>query len=330
MEKAKMTPKDFFLWAGAIVSFYWSIASFIFLVFEYINYALPNSLSYYPADPYQSGIPYEMASLIVLFPIYLCIMWVIRRDVARDNSRNDIWVRRWALIFTLFIAGLTVAVDLILLLTTFLRGEEITLAFILKVLVVLLVAVVTFMHFIADFWGYWNTYPSRQRTVSVGVGVLALLTVVAGFFIVGTPQSARLYRFDEQKITDLQSIQYQIVNYYQLKQRLPANLSELADPVSYFKLPSDPQTGKPYEYSVTDGSGSDTPLFGLCANFNKETRTTRTLGPNEAVDYIYPDTSGIKGNISWQHGAGRVCFTRTIDPERYPPANSKIPSPPTR
>ena len=101
----KTTPKDFFLWAGAMVSFYWSVVAFIFLTFDYINFAFPNPLSSFNSDPYQSSIPYDMASIIVLFPIYLVLMWIIRRDIAEDSSRSEIWIRRWALLFTLFVAG---------------------------------------------------------------------------------------------------------------------------------------------------------------------------------------------------------------------------------
>jgi hypothetical protein len=74
-----------------------------------------------------------MASIIVLFPIGLFLMWLIRRDMTKDPTLSQLWVRRWALIFTLFVAGVTAAGDLIALLTTFLRGEDITLAFIPKV-----------------------------------------------------------------------------------------------------------------------------------------------------------------------------------------------------
>src|SRR5579872_4494089 len=134
MDKARTTPKDFFLWAGAMVALYWSVVAFIFLMFDYINYALPNALQY-QSDPYQSSIPYDMASLVVLLPIYLLIMLFIRRDIVRDPARSEVWVRRWLLILTLFVAGVTAAGDLVILLTTFFRGEELTLAFLLKVLI---------------------------------------------------------------------------------------------------------------------------------------------------------------------------------------------------
>ncbi|HWP61241.1 MAG TPA: DUF5671 domain-containing protein, partial [Candidatus Paceibacterota bacterium] len=199
MEHAKTTPKDFFLWAGAMVALYWSVISFILLFFNYINYALPNPLSYL-SDPYSSGIPYEMSSIIVLLPVFLVLMWLIRRDIAHDKTRKQIWVRRWALIFTLFVAGLSIIIDIVTLLTSFFRGEELTEAFLLKVLLVLFVGAVAFMHFLADLWGYWSIFPKRSRAVAIGVGVLAFISVVGGFFIVGTPWQARLYRFDEQRV----------------------------------------------------------------------------------------------------------------------------------
>ena len=127
MDKAKATPKDFFLWAGAMAALYGAVIAFIGLLFDYINYALPDALAYYyGGNPYQGSVAYEMASLIVLAPLCLILMRVIRREIARDPSRNEIWVRRWALFLTLFVAGATIAIDLIVLLTTFFRGEALT------------------------------------------------------------------------------------------------------------------------------------------------------------------------------------------------------------
>jgi type II secretory pathway pseudopilin PulG len=317
MDKPKITAKDFFLWAGAMVAFYWSVIAYVFLVFDYINYAFPNVLSFYPADPYQSGISYEMASIIVLLPFYLLLMRFIHRDASRDPSRNEIWVRRWALILTLFVAGITIAVDLITLLTTFLNGEALTLAFMLKVTVILLVAAGVFMHFIADLKGYWNTFPSRRNAVRSGVAVLAVATILAGFLIVGTPRQARLARYDAQRVSDLQNIQSQVVSYYQAKQKLPVVIADLNNSLSYGPPPVDAQTGESYIYKTT-GPFS----FQLCATFNAQGRSaTQTRGI-----VAYPTPAGVEGYVTkdttqdnWSHGAGQVCFDRTIDPAFYPP-----------
>src|SRR3989344_4396636 len=212
MDKSKTTPKDFFLWAGAMVALYTSVFAFIALLFSYINYSFPDPLAYLSADPYQGGIAYEMALFIVLAPICIFLMRLIHRDIERDHSRGEIWVRRWALYLVLFVAGAAVVGDLVTVLYTFLAGEELTVRFLLKVLVVLLVAGAGFMHFFADLRGYWEANQVKPKMVSIGVLVLGIVAIIAGFFIVGTPQQARIYRFDTQKVNDLQNIQSQIVS----------------------------------------------------------------------------------------------------------------------
>lgn len=294
-----------------MVAFYWSVIAYIYLVFDYINYAFPNALSYYPSDPYQSGISYEMASVIVLLPISMLLMRLIRRDIVRDPSRKEIWVRRWLLILTLFLAGIVIAADLITLLTTFLNGEALTTAFLLKVVAIFLIAVGVFMYFILDLRGYWDLFPSRKRSASVGVGILALVTIVSGFFIVGTPAAARLARFDAQKVNDLQNIQSQVLYYWQAKQALPQTFNDLNNSLSYGPVPVDPQTGQPYEYTPK-GKLS----FELCADFNAESRANPTgLLQNGATTPI----RSIGAPDNWQHSAGHVCFERTVDPSFYPP-----------
>lgn len=306
MNTAKTTAKDFFLWAGAMVTFYWSIIAFIFLIFSYIDYTFPNALQYYPANPYESGISGQMASIIVLLPLYLILVRVIARDALRDPSRREIWVRRWALIFTLFVAGVAIAIDLITLLTSFLSGEALTTAFLLKVLLVLLVAAGVFLHFIADLKGYWAEFPTRRTMVSVGVAVIAAVSIVSGFFIVGTPREARLARFDVEKVSHLQQISSHITYYYQAKQVLPKSLDEVSNTITYGEgIPVDTQTGADYGYKVT-GPHS----FNLCATFNLASR------PGELGRVTMP----MKGAPEhWDHAAGDVCFERTIDPAFFPP-----------
>jgi hypothetical protein len=323
MDKPKTTAKDFFLWAGALVSFYWTVVAYTFLVFDYINYTFPNPLAYYPADPYQSGISGEMASVIVLLPVYLLLMYLIRKDSDRDPSRKEIWVRRWAIILTLFLASIAMVGDLITLLTTFLSGEALTTAFLLKVLVIILIAAGVFMHFFADLKNYWDTNPSRRMFVRVGVAILAIVTIGSGFFIVGTPVEARLARFDAQKVSDLQNIQSQVVYYWQAKQKLPATITDLNNSLNYGPVPADPQSGESYVYQATGALS-----FKLCATFNAQSRGnqnfysgTRALtptAPTPAEEKAILSGKGMQED-NWQHGAGEVCFERTIDPSFYPP-----------
>ncbi len=322
MDKPKVTPKDFFLWAFAMISLYWSIFALVALLFAYIDYSFPDVLNAY-VDPYSGGMRFSMASLVVFFPLYLFVMRFIRKDIAADASRNELWVRRWLIVLTIFIAGLTVAGDLVTLINYFLGGE-ITTRFVLKVAVVLLIAAGVLMHFIADIRGYWKEFPEKARMVGWGAGVVILLTIIAGFFIMGSPGQIRLYRFDDQKVSDLQNIQYQLVNFWQLKQKLPTSLAELNDPLSGFTVPVDPQGGAEYKYSQ---KGKFT--FELCAVFNAETQPSSQYNNGRTIPKEAPSPMGnITGvdlyALPWTHGSGEKCFTRTIDPERYPPFNKPV------
>lgn len=306
MDKPKVTPKDFFLWVGAMAALYGSVVSFITLLFEYIEYAFPDALQSY-VDPYAGGIRFAIASLIVLFPTFLVLMRLIRRDIGRDPTRAEIWVRRWVLYVTLFIAGITLIIDLIALINTYLGGD-LTVRFVLKVLVVFFVVGAGFLHFLSDLRGYWNRHPRRAQWVGYGAALAIVLCIGAGFFIIGSPTSQRLFRIDEQKISDLQTIQWQVVNYYQQKQELPGELSDLEDPLGGFSSPRDPESGEEYAYRIIATPYS----FELCAAFNKESRGFGISAPK------IPSGRGDLNGANWQHAAGQVCFERTIDPERYP------------
>ncbi|MEO6536676.1 MAG: DUF5671 domain-containing protein [Candidatus Paceibacterota bacterium] len=304
--ESRTTPKDFFLWLGAIVALYASLTSLITLLFEYINYTYPDPLAGYP-DPYGGAMRAAMATAIVLVPTSILLLRVIRSITDADPSKMHIWVRRWALVLTVFIASAVVVVDLITLVTTFLGGE-ITIRFALKAAVILLAGLGISLHFLADMKGYWATEPKKAATVGIVFAIMAAAIVVSGFLVIGTPQHARLIRYDQQKVQDLQSIQYELTNYYQLKRTVPNKLSELSDPLSGFAVPTDVQRGAEYEYTPVTSTS-----FTLCATFNETSSETAGKG-------AYPQSVSPYGGIdqSFSHTAGQQCFTRTIDPARYP------------
>ncbi len=313
MNNLKVTPKDFFLWVGAMMALYGSVVAFITLLFEYINYAFPDALSYY-VDPFSSSIRFEMASLIVLVPVAIILMRFIRNDISRVPEKSDLWVRRWVLVLTVFVAGAAVIGDLITLINYFLGGD-LTTRFILKVIVLLLVAGAVFLHFLADLRGYWIERPERARMVGWAAAVVVVIAIISGFFIMGTPGQVRLYRYDSQKVSDLQNIQWQVVNYYQQKQSIPADLASIEDPLSGWVNPKDSQTGEGYRYEKTGALS-----FRLCALFNAETQGAGDPSVTKPVPYM----GGLEGE-NWQHGVGEVCFDRTIDPDKYPPYNKPMP-----
>jgi hypothetical protein len=309
--KASTTPKDFFLWLGAIAALYGSVTAFFTLIFSYINAAFPDPLAY-SGDLYGSGVRAAMATVIVLVPIMLALLLTIRRDIVRTPGKANIWVRRWALVLTIFLASATAAVTLITLITTFLGGE-LSMRFALKALTVLLIAILAGLHFLADLRGYWTVHREKVNLVGAAVGALALITVAAGFFIIGTPREMRSLRTDQERVDDLRNIQYNVFSYWQTKRELPASLADLNDPLFGVVVDTDPITNQPYEYRA-EGDTS----FTLCATFDLPSRDTRGMGEYPRM-MGYSEAFPGSNDESFEHQAGRTCFTRTIDPERYPP-----------
>ncbi|MCI0566323.1 DUF5671 domain-containing protein, partial [bacterium] len=263
--KAKFNPKDFFLWLAAMAALYVSVGSILALLFQYINVLFPDELVRY-YDPYSGAIRFAIASLVIIFPIYLALTRFLNQDIRKNPEKREFGVRKWLIFITLFVAGVSIVVDLIVLLNTFLGGD-ITARFILKVFAVLVVAGAVFGYYFYDLRGKWEANVKLSIRLGWVASILVAIAVISGFFLIGSPQTARLYRFDEQKVGDLQNIQWQVVNYWQAKTSLPETIEILNDPLRGFVAPSDPQTGEPYEYRVI---GDKT--FELCATFNRASR----------------------------------------------------------
>jgi len=121
-----------------MIALYSSVFAFIALLFQYINYAYPDPLVSYYIDPFSSGIRFAMATLIVMVPVAVLLFRVLRKDIESVPAKADLWIRRWILVLTIFVAGLAVVGDLITLINYFLGGD-LTTRFVLKVVVLLLV-----------------------------------------------------------------------------------------------------------------------------------------------------------------------------------------------
>ncbi len=301
-------PRDVFLHLFAMVALYWSAISFITLCWQYVNYFFPDVLNYNYG--FNSAMRFALASLFIVFPLFMLSSWLLNKIYSRESQVRDSKIRKWLIYLTLFIASLVIIGDLVFTVNTFLNGE-ITARFVLKALSVLIVAAAIFGYYLDDVR---RQDPSKLTKIyALASIVIVLIMVAAAFFIVGSPVKARLAQIDQQRTSDLQNIQYQIVNYWQRKQQLPKNLSDLEDPISGYTVPQDPETKMPYEYTLVDDKNLK---FELCATFSLQGDQQGMMSA-PAVPMMYKDSQGNQGN--WQHSAGHVCFERQIDKQLYPP-----------
>jgi hypothetical protein len=311
MEETKRNlPRDVFLHLLAIVTLYWSAVSFVTLMWQYINYFFPDVLNYVYTAGFNEAIRFAVSSLIIVFPLFILVSWYLNRIYKKEYAVRESKIRKWLIYLTLFITALVIIGDLVTVINTFLGGE-ITSRFFLKALSILVVAAVVFWYYLDDVR---RDAPTKlAKPFAWATGVIVLASVVGAFFIVGSPATARLMQYDQQKIQDLQEIQSRIVYYWQSKETLPASLSDLADPIAGFVVPIDPQTNENYEYKILDANNLS---FELCATFNKAGQDQYSQARPASVL-----VGGIKGAIAdnWQHPEGNYCFQRTIDKQLYPP-----------
>lgn len=312
-ETIKTSPKDIFLHLLSILWLYVSIVSFGVLVFQIIDIYYPDLLDYGYANYASDALKWPLSILVVVFPLYVFFSYYVQKDVVNNPEKRELRVRKWLIYFTLSLAAIVISGDLISLIYTYLNGE-ITTRFILKVLTVFAIAISVFVYYI------WNL---REETMAIkntkmkifiyGVVVVVVGFIVAGFIMAGSPQSARLRKFDDRRVGDLQNIQFQILYYFQVKQTLPESISILRDVTQGFIPPIDPETKADYEY-IIDGKNA----FKLCATFSAPSQST-----NETMAVPAPITGPYAINDVWTHSAGRVCFDRPFDPDKYPPLKNQ-------
>ena len=285
----KSTPKDVFLHLLNIFTFYLSVISFITLYIQYISALFPDPLNFYFTSMANS-VRLSTSILVIAIPVYILTSWLLGKDLAENPKRRELKLRKWLTYFTLFISAVTIIIDLIMFVFSFLSGE-LTIQFFLKVFVVLLVAGAVFGYYVWDLRRK-KIKSKTPKTLAWVLSFVVLASIVLGFFIIGTPAEQRDRRFDEERVGDLRVLQSQIINYWIQKEALPAELDDLKDSISGFVPPEDPATDLPYEYYVTGDL-----TFELCATF--KTSSYESFQQN------------------WEHDAERTCFERTIDPDLY-------------
>lgn len=331
--KARLSPGFFFLSLGLLISLITVVVSFLNLVFSTLDKKFPdvlNGVYQYGYSTYDfDSIRISLATLIIFFPVFIAISYFWRKFTKGDMGSIDEIIKKWVLYIILFFSSLVVVIDLVVLVRFFVGGE-ITNRFIYKVIATFVVAVLIGKNYYIS--QIWNGSLKWKKIFSLVYTIFAFLIVVFSimysFSVMGSPAKQRMLRLDDRRVSDLQSIQYQIINFWQQKEKLPNELKELSNGMTGFYLPVDPEfeKGKTYEYKPT-GKMS----FEICSTFSLEMQkgwqeynrggissmpANMETKVDTATSNIYP-MGGV--NESWDHGVGRVCFERTIDKDIYPP-----------
>jgi len=293
--------REAFLYLVTFTALYTFIGYALTLIFSYIELRVPDAATVVygqlQSESDRSVIPVAMAAVFVSFPIFMLVSALLNREIRKSPDKAGSRMRRLLTYLTLFAAALTLAVDLIVLVTFFLQGE-LSVRFLLKVAAVIVVGG-------ACFWYYFRALkmtPEEAKTTQLhrvfgwATTVVVVASMALGVSVVGSPGTERLRRFDAQRASDIKMISEVVFDAavgtdwrnpaapLAIKQPLPQTLRDVLA-ASRNRRPriKDPENGTTYEYAVLGDS-----RFQVCATFNQ--------ARDEAAD------------VAWNHPAGRHCF----------------------
>lgn len=144
--KPYLSAREAFLYLLLFTTLFLSAFNLGSILFELIEMALPD-----PAGPgfSASSLRWSVSFVVVSFPIYLYLTVRTARELRRDPAKRASKVRKWLTYLTLFVAAGFLIGDLVALIFHLLEGE-LTARFLLKVLVVAVLAGAAFGYYLRD------------------------------------------------------------------------------------------------------------------------------------------------------------------------------------
>lgn len=295
--RASLSAREAFLYLvlfSTLYFFAWNLGSLLFALLEH---ALPD-----PADAQwqvvrlTGSIRWSISALVIAFPVFAFIARHLAHDVAKHPIKRLSPIRRWLTYLTLFVAAAVLIGDLTTLVFNLLGGE-LSLRFVLKVAVVAAIAGTVFGHYLRDL--------RREEVASAGhaaggsvlwaAGIVTVLSITAGVWVMDSPMRQRLLRLDEARISDLQTLEIAVNQWWLEHKSLPADLDALAAQPGVNLPRHDPDGGSDYRYRPLDATH-----YELCADFATDSgeRSARWRVPQAG---------------QWAHPAGAHCFRRSVD-----------------
>lgn len=144
-----LSAREAFMYVVLFSTLYLSAYSLGSLVFEFIDQFIPDPAERGNAQYAILAIRWSVSSLIVAFPVFVCVAWSVARSIRQDPTKRASRIRRQLTYVTLFIASCVLIGDVTTLIYNFLGGE-LTARFVLKTLTVAAIAGTTFGYYLRE------------------------------------------------------------------------------------------------------------------------------------------------------------------------------------
>jgi len=271
-KRVSSSPRDAFLHLLGMAMLYTAAFATGTILFQFVDRWLPaagdDALGFF-----RSSLRAAAAAMLVSLPILGLVHRTIARDASRDPALRLTPIYRTLAYLTLLITSLVMAGDLIAAIVCFLSGD-LTVRFILKALIILLLAGGIYLWFSSDVGREETRSATEAATIPPSPlwrqwlhwfgATVAIVSMVAALYVAGSPFRQRMLRLDVRRVDDLRAIQRNVETYFEREGVIPATLDALADsPATFLQHTTDPVSGKPYRYQRVDGD-----TYTLTAEFD--------------------------------------------------------------
>lgn len=147
--KPYLSARETFIYLILFAALYATAFDLGALLFDLINRAFPDPVELEFAWRSEQNIRWHISALIVAFPVFAFVFRAMTRAVTNDPTKRGSLPRKWLTYLTLFVAGFSLAGDVVMLVYNLLGGE-LTVRFALKVATVAIIAGGSFAFFLGD------------------------------------------------------------------------------------------------------------------------------------------------------------------------------------
>jgi hypothetical protein len=145
--RAQLSAREAFFYLLLFATLYITAIQLNSMLFSFIELAFPAPGNDFEATRAGRSIRWATASLIVAFPVFLALSVKLRREIRIEPARRLSPVRRWLIYLTMLVAAGFIIGDAITLVYNLLNGD-LTVRFVLKVLVVAAITGTIFGYFL--------------------------------------------------------------------------------------------------------------------------------------------------------------------------------------
>ncbi len=215
---------NFFLNLLSTISLAWMVWAIYTIYIQIINYYTQDIADIFVKSYIDVSMRYGIASLIVVFPIYLVVVNILHSKYKKNELKKDSFTYRLFTYFILLVSVLFFIFYLVQFINNFLNGI-ISVAVSLSFLLLLLIIILTFSYYFYDLKRVSYFKKSKVSIIfTIFLVIVVLLGLMIGFLRVERPKDSKNYLIDQKMAEIMSEVAFVIVNFYDTNGKIGENL----------------------------------------------------------------------------------------------------------